>query len=177
MTRFNRIREIVSGVVMIAMAVFLMIAPADGYNVIIGILSVWLMFRGIRLLFFYFTMARFMVGGRSSLYTGIVCIDFGILTGTLTDVPHYYILMYLVAIHAFSGLVEVLRAMEAKRYLAGSWKLKMSHGILNLLITAACLVFIKYLTTAVIVYCIGLIYSAVMRIISACRHTKMIYIP
>ena len=176
MTKFTRIKEIIFGIVTIACALLTMVAPSDGYDVIILILAVWLMIRGIRTLVYYFSMARFMVGGRSQLYSGVILLDFGILTATLTDVPHYYVLLYLIMMHAFSGLIEVLRALEAKRYGAPSWRLKLSHGILNLLVTVASLIFMKYLATAVIVYGIGLIYSSVMRIISACRKTKLVYI-
>ncbi len=176
MTKLTRVKEIIFGIVMIACAVLIMISPADGYDTLILILAIWLMLRGIRTLIFYFSMARFMVGGRSQLYSGVIFLDFGLLTATLTDVPHYYVLLYLTMIHAFSGLIEILRALEAKRYGAPSWRLKLSHGILNLLVTVSCLIFMRYLATAVIVYCIGLIYSSVMRIISACRRTKLVYI-
>ena len=112
MTKFTRIKEIIFGIATIACALLTMVAPSDGYDVIILILAVWLIIRGIRTLVYYFSMARFMVGGRSQLYSGVILLDFGILTATLTDVPHYYVLLYLIMMHAFSGLIEVLRALS-----------------------------------------------------------------
>ena len=116
-----------------------------------------------------------MVGGRTSLYIGVIMLDLGIVTATLTDVPHFIVMLYLIAIHAFSGIVEVLRALEAQRY-KSSWRLKLSHGLLNIVIAIACIVFIRHMHIAVVVYCSGLIYSAAMRIITAHRTRRLAYI-
>ena len=176
MTRFQKIRETVLGLIMIFAAVVMMLAPSEGYAVIILIIGVVYTLRGLSTVIYYFMMARFMVGGRSSLYAGIIMLDFGILTCSLTDVPHYYIFVYLIAIHGFSGIVEVLRSLEARRAGAGSWRLKMGHGLLNIAITVVCFVYIRQTNVAVFVYSLGLIYSGVLRIISSMRKTKMVYI-
>ena len=176
MTKFKRIREILIGIIMMAAAVLIVCYPKEGYTFILGVLSTVFIIRGISNLIYYFRMARYMVEGKRSLYMGVMMLDFGIMTGTLTDVPHYYILLYLVGINAFAGAVDILRALEAKRYGARSWKLKICQGIGNLILALACLVFIRYSNTAVIIYAIGLFFSAIMRIITACRKTKLIYI-
>ena len=176
MTKLQRIRDILLGLIMIAIAGVMFLFQESVYWVIITVLSVIFTFEGLSTIIYYFTMARFMTGGRSILYKGVILLDFGILTGTLTDVPRIYILLYLVAIHAFSGAVELLRAREAASY-GGSWKLKMFHGILDLSMALICIVFIRRLNIAVIVYASGLVYSAILRIVSACRRTKLIYIP
>ena len=85
-------------------------------------------------------------------------------------------LLYLIAIHAFSGAVEILRAMEARRTVDGPWKVKFSHGIVNILLALSCLIFIKQTNTALIIYSAGLAYSAVIRIISALRKTAFVVI-
>ena len=175
MTKFQRVKEIVFGLIMIFLAYVMMRFPKEGYEFIIFIFAVYFTLTGIRNITYFVTMARYMVGGRTSLYNGIILLDLGILTRELTNVPHYYVLVYLIAIHAFSGAVEVLRALEAKRF-GGSWKLKMGHGVVNILMALVCAVFIKYMNLAVIIYCIGLIYSSILRIISACRRTKLVYI-
>lgn len=176
MTRFQKIREISIAVITALISAVIMTSPADGYLTVISILAVVFMARGVTNVIYYFTMARFMVGGRTSLYTGIILLDLGVITATLTDVPHYYILMYLIAIHAFSGAVKVLRALEARRLHAGSWKLKMGHGIFDIILVIVCLVFIKKMHVAVEIYCFGLVYSSIIRIISACRKTDIVYI-
>ena len=175
MTKLQRTKEIITGIITVLTAFVLILEPSDGYIVVIGILSLVYTVRGINMIVYYFTMARFMVGGRTSLYVGIIMFDFGILTGTLTDVPHFYILLYLAVIHGFSGIIEMMRASESKKY-GGAWRLKTGHGILDIMMAVMCIVFLNRLCFAVIIYAIGLIYSSVLRIISACRRTKFVYI-
>ncbi len=176
MTKIQKIKEAALGLILLAAAMIMMTDPSRGYDLIIMLICIYLTLCGLGRLIYFFQMARFMVGGRMTLYTGIIMFDFGILTKTLTDVPHYYVLVYLISIHAFSGLVEILRVLEARRCGSRSWRLKLAHGIINILMAAACIMFIRNLRVAVIIYSLGLIYSGVMRIISACRRTVLIYI-
>ncbi|MCR4763249.1 MAG: DUF308 domain-containing protein [Lachnospiraceae bacterium] len=176
MTKLQRIKSIVTGVIMIATAILLIQMPSDGYLVILAILSVGMVVSGTGTLIYYFSMARFMVGGRRMLYKGILLLDFGFFTMSLSDIPRFYILLYLLGIHAFSGFVEVLRAREAKGYGSGVWKGKLFHGLLDIAMAVACVTFIRQPGTAVIIYSLGLIYSALLRIVSAFQKTKMIYI-
>ena len=66
--------------------------------------------------------------------------------------------------------------MEARRTVDGPWKLKLSHGIINIALALSCLIFIKQPNTALIIYGAGLAYSAVIRIIGAFRRTAFIVI-
>lgn len=176
MTMLQRLKEVAIGLSMIVVAIIMLISPNDGYELIISILTFWFVVKGISDLINYFTMSRFMVGGRMSLYMGILMLDFGLFTDAMTDIPHFYLMIYLVALHAFSGLVEVLRALEARRNGSSSYRLKLSHGALDLLMALCCIIFIRHLGIAVLIYSIGLIYSSVLRIISACRRTRLVYI-
>ena len=176
MTKLRRIKEIFIGLIMIVIAVSLMISPGESYEDIIFLIASYFTLRGISSIVYYLTMTRHMVGGRTTLYIGVILLDLGLLTYTLTDVPHYFVLIYLVAIHAFSGAIEVLRAFETRRLGSGSWKLKMSHGFIDIIMAIICIVFLNRLSIAVIIYAIGLIYSSLLRIVSACRRTKLIYI-
>ena len=176
MTKLQRIKEIGTGLVMLVAAIVMITEPDKGYQLIIVLLSALLVIKGAAALIFYFQMARFMVDGRTILYMSIIMLDFGILTYSLTDVPHYYILLYLILIHAFTGLVEILRVNEVRRLGGRSWKLKFTHGIINILIACICIIFMRHLKAAVFIYSLGLIYSAILRIISACRRTTFIYI-
>ena len=162
---------------MIAVALVLIFNPSDiAYMIILLIMSVALAISGIKDIIFYFTMARHMIGGKMILVQGVIILDFALLTASLSDVPTIYILLYLIGIHAFSGVVEVLRAMESKKSVEGPWKLKFSHGIVNFALAVACLVFIRHSETALIIYSLGLIYSAIVRILSAFRKTAFILI-
>ncbi len=177
MSIFARVRNVIFGLLMMFMAVILIADTSDdGYMIIIVILSLGLAVKAIRDIVFYFTMARHMAGGKMILFQGVILLDFALLTGSLSDVPKIYILLYLITIHAFSGVVEILRAMEARRTVEGPWKLKFSHGAINILLALACFVFIRKAGTALIIYSIGLFYSAVIRIITAFRKTTFILI-
>lgn len=177
MTLFQRIKRFFIGLIMLVVAIVFIVDPTDeAYKLVIAVLSLGLAAKGIRDIFFYFTMARHMVGGKTILIQGVIVLDFALLTGSLSDVPKIYILLYLIVIHAFSGVVEVLRAMEAKRVVEGPWKMKFSHGIVNFLLAFSCLIFIKQTNTALIIYSIGLAYSALMRMADAFRRTAFILI-
>ena len=54
-----------------------------GYSTVLLILSVVLLAYGIRMILFYFTMARHMNGGRSMLYRGILFTDLTVGKGYL----------------------------------------------------------------------------------------------
>ena len=177
MNGFQRERKVLFGLCMIAVALFLILFPSDeAYMLIVAILSLGLAIAGIKDIIFYFTMARHMIGGKMILIQGVIILDFALITGSLTNVPKIYILLYLIGIHAFSGVVEVLRAMESKKAVEGPWKLKFSHGVINFLLAVACLIFIRKSNTALLIYSLGLIYSAVVRIFSAFRRTSFILI-
>ena len=176
MTKLQRVRGFLFGVLTIIMAIILVADPEVGYDAVLGLLSLSMAVSAIGALYHYFTMARFMVGGKYVLYRGVIFLDFAILTGTLTDLPEVLVLIYLVIIHAFSGAVELLRANEARLYGAKSWKVKFLHGCVNVLIAIACVVFINSHNTAVIIYSIGLIYSGITRIATSFRKTTFIYI-
>ena len=175
MTKLQRIKEIAFGLIMTAYALLLFITPEKSFPAIVAVLSLIYTVRGISTIIYYFTMARYMTDGRSILYKGVILLDFGLLTSVLTNVPHIYVLLYLLIMHAFSGAVEILRAQEAAKY-GGAWKLKMFHGIVDLLLALTCIIFIRQQSIAVIVFAVGLVYSAILRIISAFRETKLIYI-
>lgn len=177
MTIFQRINKVLFGLLMLMFAIVFILYPKDeAYLFVILVLTVGLAIRGIKDIVFYFVMARHMVGGKMILFQGVVVLDFAVLTLSLSNVPKVYILLYLIGIHAFSGAIETLRAMEARKKVAGPWKLKLGHGIINFLLALACVVFIKQTNTALIIYCIGLINSAVIQIISAFRRTAFVVI-
>ncbi len=177
MTLFQRVRGLFIGLVMMAVAIAFLANPDDdAYLFVIAILTLGLAFKGLKDIIFYFTMARHMIGGKMILVQGVIILDFALLTGSLSDVPKVYILLYLIVIHAFSGVIEVLRAMEARRTVSGPWKMKFSHGMINFLLAISCLVFIRHTQTALIIYSIGLLYSSLVRIASVFRRTTFILI-
>ena len=177
MTGFQRIRKILFGLGMLIVAIIMIVSPSDEkYMFVVGVLALGLAIAGLKDIIFYFVMARHMVGGKMILIQGVIIFDFAMITGSLADVPKIYILLYLIGIHAFSGVVDVLRAMEARRTVDGPWKLKFTHGLVNFALAVACLIFIRKSNTALMIYSLGLIYSAIVRIFSAFRRTSFILI-
>jgi uncharacterized membrane protein HdeD (DUF308 family) len=177
MTRVQRIYNIIVGIVAIFLAVSLLVSGKNGAVQIMALLGVGLIVVGIRKMFYYFSMAKYMVGGKLSLYEGTLITCFGMFTISVLDaIPSTYAFIYLVAVHGFAGLVELLRAFEAKEYGNKRWKMKMMHGIVDLVMAALCIILIRNLAIVVYVYCIGLIYSSILRIISAFSKTTIVYI-
>lgn len=176
MTKLQRFSSFASGLITLAVAAFMLVFRQDSYWLIVVFLGFSFLIGGIGKLIYYFTMARFMVGGKSSLYWGVLQIDFAALSLSLTELPRVYILIYLAVLHGFSGLVEILRANETMSVGSSSYKLKLLHGLVNIGLALSCIVFIKKADTAVIIYSAGLIYTAVLRVISAFRRSLPVYI-
>ncbi|MBP3814457.1 MAG: DUF308 domain-containing protein [Butyrivibrio sp.] len=177
MTKFQRLKNLIYGLLLIASGMILLYIPENAFVFLLLLLSTTLLISGINTLTYYFTMARFMVDGKMMLYKGIIVSDFGVLTASLVDVPRQFVLVYLIGVHAFSGLVELLRAMEARRYGGKNWRLKMGHGFVNVVTCIICVIFLNNTNTVVIVYALGILYSGVLTLASAFRRTAFVYIP
>ena len=175
MTKIQRAKEVLFGLVMVFVGVIFCITPNESYPFITALLCLGMTFRGVALLIFYFRMARYTVDGRSLLYQAVIMIDLGLFTGALTQVPLMYVMLYLIAIHMFTGGIDILRANEARKF-GSAWKSKFFGGVVNILLAIACLIFIKVTSIAVMIYAIGVVYAGVMRIIQAFRKTSMVYI-
>ena len=176
MSSGQRIKNILIGIAIILGALILIAFPEEGMIITAFILSLSLFIYGIKTLIYYVTMARHMVGGRIMLYLAVVVLDLGMFTMMLTNIPKIYIVLYLVVVYAFAGVVSILRALEAKRYQAPMWKLSLISGIINVVIAILCIIFMRSTNMIVYLYCVGLIYSAIVRIVTAFRKTAIVYI-
>lgn len=172
----QRIVGIITGLVMIALSVLMVVNTELGLGAAAAILSISLSLYGLRCLLYYFSMARHMVGGKLLLYVGIIAMDLGAFTAMLGQTPRGYIILYLLGAHVFAGAVDILRGREAKSYGGSSWKLHIVHGAVNILVALACLVFLKSSNVIVWIYAAGLLYSALVRIASALRRSAIVYI-
>lgn len=179
MTRTKRVFTVLKGLVMIAFAVMLVFVPTKYMlNIVLGTIGIGITLKGFSILWYYLSMARSMVGGKSVLFKAIIYLDIGALTATLVDSPGASVVLYLAAINGFSGAVSILRAREAKG-VGSRWKLTFAHGAVNILFAVAVIVLgfvLKMPEHAVYIYVISLLYSAVMTIISAFRRTAIVYI-
>ena len=113
------------------------------------------------------------------LFIGIIALDAGMLSLSLQDSPREFMIFYLLGTFAFSGLVDVLRARESRRVGARSWRLTLIIGAINLALAIFAGVFgfaLKKTDTVSYIYGAGLVYSGIIRIISAFRRTEIVYI-
>ena len=179
MSRSKRVLEVLIGIVMFAAgAAFLFSGTEASVMVMLILIQLGMTLRGLRTLFYYFTMARYTVGGKTVLYRSFILLDLGVLAGSLVGYEMIYAAIYLAAIHAFDGLVSTLRANESRTY-GAHWRLKMAYGVTNILIAIAVIVgnaVFKEPRVTTYIYGIGLMYSAVLRIITAVRRTRIVYI-
>ena len=125
MSRIQRIRTFIEGLIIIIGAILLIIYRSHAYEAILIFLAAGFIFYGVKRLVFYFLMARHMVGGKEILYKGIILFNFGVITSSVSNIPKIYILLYLAVIHAFSGIVEILRTNELKNI----WRQSLAHEI------------------------------------------------
>ena len=176
MTKARRIGNVVTGLFIFGLGAVLALDPSHTYKVVILVLGITLLFSGVRSLVYYFTMARHMVDGQNVLYRAVIVLDIGMFSLSLANIPFVFVILYLAAIHGFSGFVDILRARETRRLQAGAWKLIFSHGLINMFMAVQCLIFLGTPAVAVEIYALGLMYSGVMRIIQAFRKTAVVYI-
>lgn len=178
MTLTSRLKNILLGIITILASLLIMLFPSEGYQYVVYLLSISLILYSLRSLVFYFTLTRFMVDGKRQLYQGIILLDLGIFSLTVADNPTFVLAFYLLFINFFSGLVDILHALESKK-LSASYKGNLTRGIINISVAIASVVFgtaFQSRDMLVYIYCIGVIISAIARISNAFRDNSIVYI-
>ena len=79
----------------IVISIFMMSLPERGYQLAALIISVSFTISGLRTLIYYFTMSRFMVGGKRILFRGLILLDLGLFTSTFVDRSKIYLISLL----------------------------------------------------------------------------------
>ena len=179
MTLTQRIRRILGAVILAVCSVAIILLGDHGILLAALVISLSLILYAVRTLVYYFFMARHMVDGKYILFKGVILLDLGILTLSISDNASRFLILYLLGAHVFSGGISILRSLEARRFGAVSWRLRLTEGILNLLIASAALIFGLFLGSLRIVswiYASGLFYSAVLKTIGAFQKTAIVYI-
>ena len=179
MSKLQRIKDIVFGVVILLYALALFLVPEEGYAAVAAVISFLLLIYGLRLLWYFFTMARHMVGGKAILFQAIIILDVALFTMSMVSMSSVIILLYLLGVFAFTGFVDILRAFESKRVGSSIWKFKLLSGSVSVILAILMLILGVILgNKQILVYgfCISLVYAGVMRIVTAFRKTAVIYI-
>ena len=121
-----------------------------------------------------------MVGGKTILVRAILLLDVAIFTFSISAMNNkIVVLLYLLGIYAFTGAIDVLRAIEAKQAGSAGWRMKLFRGIVGLAFTVALFIigFIAGRTDIFVIgFCFSLAYSGLMRIVGAFRRTAIVYI-
>ncbi len=176
MGKLRRIFLIISAAAMVLFALVLLFFPGKSYLIVATVLAFTMMIRGILKVIYYFRMVRNMVGGHWQLYSGILLFDVGLFVISLSDVSPVYIMFYLIAMYATGGGIGVMRALEKKKMDDPTWKRQLIAGLIQVVISLLCLIFIRSAKLCTIIYSFGLIVAAVDRVIQAFRKTAIVHI-
>lgn len=176
MTKLQRIGSLVFGLLMIACGIVLLLEPQNGLIVVAAILAAALVLFGVRMLVYYIRMARHMVGGLTVLIIAIIAIDVGAFGAAMVvENPVLAIAMYLSTYHTVAGFLSIARGIESKMF-RSSWIPKVVTGLISLALASLCTSFVNSGEVVIWIFCIGLFYSAVVRLVEAFRPTDIVFI-
>ncbi len=179
MTKRNRIINILRGVLSILLALLLIMIPNGGLTLVLFIIGIGLTLKGIQTLLYYFSIARHMVDGKLVLCQGLIFLDLGMFTSSIADNPAGFLIAYIAAVDAFTGLVSILHSLESKRNGSLKWRYDFIFGLVSLLLAVIVLIggfVLKRPYVSVCAYAFGLIYSSARQIASAFRRNAIVYI-
>ena len=179
MSKLQRFNSVIAGLLMILFGAVLIYIPFIGTDLISIAATVTLLAMGIRNLYYYVTMARHMVGGRRSLFYGIILTDLALCAYMIKSFHPLFILIYLIVIHAVYGITDIMVAVRAIKLKSRSWRIKLLTGIGNLGIGVLAVYFWfteEDVFKIIYIYALGIAYTGVMRIANAFRRTAVPYI-
>ncbi len=179
MTGSRRILNIFSGLLLLVFSALLFVSPEDAIPVVLLVIGLGITVRGLQTLIYYFTMARYMVGGKQVLYRTIILLDFGLFTSALSNHPAIYIILFIAGIHLLSGLVTALRANEARQEGSSKWILTACYALIDVFLFVLVIyfgLFRKSMSMTVYIYAVGIVNTAFNRIRQAFRRTAIVYI-
>ena len=176
MSKTKRVWTIIGAVFTIQTALFLMLMPEIAFLLIAAFVGLWLTFHGLKYLIYYMTHAQHMVGGKWFLLLGLLMFDMGVFATVLCDQVQMIMIIYVVAAHFIASILNFARAYSNKGDGNPGWRIDLAQGIGNVMQVVLCLVFINYVEVPVFIYCSGVIYSAILKIITACKKTAIVYV-
>ena len=176
MNKHRMIRNVILGALMILGAVIIMLVKETGYIIVLLILATSLLVYAIKQIYYYFSMARHMVGGGIIFIEGVILLDLALFTFSVNEIPQQYVMIYLLLYHVFYGVISILRATEAVKMQSPGWVWKLIEGVVIILIAAVGMVFSGSAATVSLIYAIGLIYSAVLSFIEVFKKEETVLV-
>ena len=175
-TNLQRVASLALGLLMIACGVVLLLVPKEGLIVVAIVLAAALVLFGARLLVYYITMARHMVGGLAVLIISIIALDVGVFGAALVvESPLIATAMYLSTYNTIVGFLSIARGVESKLF-GSPWVWLIVHGLVSIALAGLCIAFINSNEIIIWVFCIGLFYNAGARLVSVFKPPDIIYI-
>lgn len=179
MTIKRRILDILVSAIMIFTSILMITTPEAGILIAALIFAIALVILGLRSLIYYLTMAKYMVNGKTHMFIGIIILDFGLFTMSIILQSSILIVIFLQVFFGISGAISIIRGREAKKSGSPLWKYNLINGIISIVIMALAFVcgnFYQSNTLLVYIFSTGLVYIAIMRIVSAFKKTAIVYI-
>ena len=175
MSLVKKILTLITSLLMIIVAVGLVIEPEIGYYIMISILIGVLLVKSIQSVWYYFSMARHMVGGLFYFYQAVLFVDLTLAAPILLIAPRWIVALYLNGLIAFSGVLDILRATDQKKMQWPQWKLRMVLGLSKVLFAIVAMVAMRSPEMLTRIYSFVLVYTAIMRVMSALRSENVVY--
>ena len=179
MTKLRRIVYFLTGILTILGSIILFSFGSNGMVFIMLIVSIFLIGFGVKKLHYYSSMARHMVGGKRTLYLGLISFDFGLFTLSLSDDHPIYPIIYLTAFFIVTGAIDFLKAFEEKKYKAPGWQFRLVISEFTILLGIGTIIIgliYKESDLIITLFSIIMAYSGVNRIIKAFRKSDVVYI-
>ena len=178
MSKFSRVLSVLKSLLMIFIGAIILLVPDESdYIIVCIILGVVVTIEGFKKLFFYFSSAKNMVGGRRILINSIVNIDLGLISFLVLLEDPILAILYMVAVFILLGAIDILRSFEIKKNGSKTWIIKLIKGILTIAVGGVCIAFAKYTETMLIVFGCAWIVLAVEGLITAFSKSAVTYIP
>jgi len=176
MTKVRRIFKIIGAVLLIHIALFLMLIPQIALQLIAVMFSVILIFYGLKFILFYITHASHMVNGKWFILLGLLLFDIGVFASLMQNQSKLITIVYIAGVHLVGAILRLIRAVGNKKDNNPGWIIDCMQSIGNFIQVAVCIIFSQYVEVPVFIYCSGLIYSAILQIIQACKRTAIVYV-
>ena len=176
MSKSRRVWNIFYAIFAIQGALFLMLVPEIAFIILAIGVGLDLTYYGLKYLIYYLTHAQHMIGGKRIMLIGLLMLDMGVFATVLYDQAQAIVIIYVVAGHLVAAGLNFVRAFGNKRDKNPGWKIDLAQGIGNFAQVVLCLVFIKNVGIPVYIYCIGVIYQSVLKIITSFKRTAIVYV-
>lgn len=170
----KRVFVLCKGISELVASIVILVYP-EGYRWVVWALIVSLLLYSLKQLFYYFSMARYMVDGMGILYKGIFLMDLGIFALSLSNVPQRSVMLYLTIGLSLSGYLDIMESLDSKK-LEGAWRYHFLYGLGKIAIAFMGIIFLGSTQIMSYIFCAGLIHSAISDIVSTFRKTAIIYI-